>query len=138
MGRKPQASRGKIIAPGIALIVVGSLGLIMSIVSIFMALFGAPPAIDPTQPEWLQDLQRNGRGTFPAIIQGAFVLLNIAIIAGGISMVRVKNWGIGLTATIAAMINFGNCCCVLGLPVGIWSLVILLQDDVKRAFESNK
>jgi hypothetical protein len=35
------------------------------------------------------------------------------------------------------MINIGTCCCIIGLPAGIWSLVILLQPDVSKAFDQN-
>ena len=34
------------------------------------------------------------------------------------------------------MLNFGTFCCVLGFPVGVWSLIILMLDDVKREFRS--
>ena len=44
---------------------------------------------------------------------------------------------LGIAASIVAMINFGNCCCLLGIPIGIWSLVILMQPDVKAAFDQN-
>ena len=27
-----------------------------------------------------------------------------------------------------------TCCCIAGLPVGIWALVILLKPEVKSAF----
>ena len=33
-----------------------------------------------------------------------------------------------------AMINIGNCCCLLGLPFGIWSLVVLLKPEVAEKF----
>jgi len=46
-------------------------------------------------------------------------------------------WPLAMTASILSMLNFGNCCCLLGIPVGIWALVILLMPDVKEAFRLN-
>jgi hypothetical protein len=136
-GPPPPVSQGKIVAPGVALIVVGVLGLLMTIVSLLMAFQGEPPAIDPDMPEFFQEMMQGAHGPAAALIQSVFLLVNALIIAGGVSMVRVKLWGLALTASILAMVNFGNCCCLLGLPVGIWSLVILLLGDVKTAFERN-
>ena len=80
-------------------------------------------------------MQKNQVGPVAAAIQAAFVLLNIVILIGAIQMVRFKMWGYSLTASILAMINIGTCCCILGLPVGIWSLIVLFQPQVKNAFE---
>lgn len=137
---KPPSSGGsnaKILAPGIALIITGALGLIMSFVSIGIALLGEPEPPDPALPEWLADLQAGQFGVGAAVIQVAFVLLNGLIIFGGICLVRVKSWGVALAGSIAAIVNIGNCCCVIGLPIGIWALVILQLNDVKAAFQRN-
>ena len=124
-------------APGIGLIITGALGMILSFVSIAIALTGAPPANDPELPEWLNGMQRGQHGPVAAVIQVCFVFLNLLIIFGGICLVRVKSRGTAITSSCAAMVNVGNCCCLLGLPIGIWALVILLQSDVKSAFERN-
>lgn len=106
----------------------------MSIVSLVTALFVAAPAPDPNAPEWVNEMARGAHGPVAAVTQTVFIILNALIIAGGVAMIRVKGWGLGLTATIIAMINFGSFCCIIGLPIGIWSLVILLQGDVKHEF----
>ena len=48
---------------------------------------------------------------------------------------KVKVQAPAIAASIVSMFNVGSCCCVIGLPIGIWALVILLMGDVKRAFE---
>jgi len=125
---------GKVWAPAIALLVVGSLGLLMSIFSVVTALAGQPPAVDPDLPPMFQEFAKGAHGPAAAIVQILFVGLNLCIIGGAVQMIRFKTWPFGLTASILAMINFGSCCCLLGVPVGIWSLVILLQGDVKATF----
>lgn len=134
----PPPSNIKIILPAVALIVVGSLGLLMSIYSTFAAVFLDPPAIDPNAPEWMKQFQDGAHGPVAATIQSIFVLVNIAIIAGGVMMSQCKSWVFALVACILATINFGNCCCFLGLPVGIWGIIILSMADVKQIFDSRR
>jgi hypothetical protein len=31
---------------------------------------------------------------------------------------------------------FTGCCCLVGVPLGIWSLIVLFNKDVKQAFEA--
>jgi hypothetical protein len=38
-----------------------------------------------------------------------------------------------MAAAIMAMIPC-NCCCLLGLPFGIWALVMLMKPEVKSQF----
>ncbi len=126
----------KLMAPAIGLLLTGILGMVMTITSIVMAM-GPPPPIDPNAPPFLQEFQKGANGPQAVAIQSIFVLVNIFIIAGAALMLMKKIRGVGLAASVVAMLNFGNCCCLLGLPVGIWSLVILLQPDVKAAFDQN-
>lgn len=126
----------KLMAPAIGLLLTGVLGMLMTIVSIVMAM-GPPPPIDPNAPPFLQEFQKGANGPQAVAIQSFFVLVNVFIIAGGALMLMRKIRGVGLAASVVAMLNVGNCCCVLGIPIGIWSLVILLQPDVKAAFDQN-
>ena len=126
--------KGKVLAPAIFLTVVGSLGILFSIFNCATAMIGEPPPIDPNAPEFLREMQKNAHGPVAVVIQGIFVVVNAVIIFGAVQMMRFQMWPLGLAASILAMVNIGTCCCILGLPGGIWSLVILLQADVKQAF----
>ena len=64
-----------------------------------------------------------------------FGALSIVVLVGAIQMLRLRTHSLALVGAITAMINIGNCCCLLGLPIGIWSLVVLLRPEVKSAFE---
>ena len=123
-------------APAVGLLITGILGLLLTIASIVMA-FGPPPPVDPNAPPFMQEFLKGSNGPAAAAIQGIFVFVNIFIIFGAAQMLRQKMRGVGIAAAVVAMLNIGNCCCVLGLPVGIWSLVILMQEDVKAAFNAN-
>ena len=124
-----------VMAPAIALIVVATLGLCASAFNIVFAFIAEAPPVDPTLPPWAQDMQKQSVGPVAAVIQSIFLLLNIVILIGAIQMVRFKMWGFSLAASILAMVNIGTCCCILGLPVGIWSTIVLVQPQVKKAFK---
>lgn len=134
----PPQSNIKVLLPAIALIVIGGLGLLMSIYSAFSAVFLDPPPIDPNAPEWMRSFQEGAHGPVAATIQSIFILINIVIMAGGAMMTQQKNWVFALVACILATLNFGNCCCILGLPVGIWGIIILSMADVKQQFDSRR
>lgn len=124
--------------PAICLIVTASLGLLFSIYSAFAAVFLDPPVVDPNLPEAMRAFQEGAHGPVAAVIQCIFILVNIGIITGGVMMSQYKNWVFALVACILATINFGNCCCILGLPVGIWGIVVLSMADVKQAFQARR
>jgi hypothetical protein len=48
-------------------------------------------------------------------------------------MKRLENYGFALTGAIVAMVPCSGCC-LLGLPFGIWALVVLSDSSVKEAF----
>jgi hypothetical protein len=48
-------------------------------------------------------------------------------------MKQLKNYGLAMTGSIIAMLPC-SVCCLLGLPFGIWSLVVLNNPEVKEAF----
>jgi hypothetical protein len=48
-------------------------------------------------------------------------------------MKKLERYGLAMTASILAMLPC-SLCCVLGLPIGIWALVVLMKPEVKSAF----
>ena len=136
-GNLREAVKNKVVPPAIFLIVVGVLGVAVTAFNAVFALTAAPPEIPPDAPEFLKEMQQGSVGAVPAVIQSFFVLVNLLIIVGAAMMLTFKSRTMGIVASIAAMVNVGACCCILGLPAGIWSLIILMNPDVKRAFETS-
>jgi len=56
------------------------------------------------------------------------------IFFGAMKMKSLENYGLAMAASIIAMIPCFSPCCLLGLPIGIWALVVLTKPDVKSAF----
>ena len=125
---------GLVLPPAIIMLVAAILGVILAIFGLYAALGPPPPPLDPNAPDWLKQLQQQTQGSSTAITQGLFIVMNLAIIVCAIMMIRMKSWGASLTGSILSIINIGNCCCILGLPVGIWGIIVLTQPKVKDAF----
>jgi hypothetical protein len=127
---------GSVLAPAMALIAVAALGLAISVFN-FALSFGEAH-VDPNAPEMVREIQRGSVGPVATAIQGSFALLNLFIILCGVQMMRLQNWGMAVAGSVLAMLNIGSCCCVLGIPVGIWSLMVLISPDVTSIFAAAK
>ena len=55
------------------------------------------------------------------------------VLWGAMQMKQLRNWNMAMGASIAAMLPC-SCCCIIGLPIGIWSLIVLMKPEVKSAF----
>jgi hypothetical protein len=62
------------------------------------------------------------------------LLLGLLVIYGGMKMKNLENYTLAIVSAIVAMIPCTSPCCFLGLPIGIWALVVLCNTDVKMAF----
>ncbi|OAI41044.1 hypothetical protein AYO40_03940 [Planctomycetaceae bacterium SCGC AG-212-D15] len=70
---------------------------------------------------------------FCASTLGIFSLVSIL---GAIQMMRLRSWGLALTASILSLIHFDHCCCIpFNMAVGLWALLVLARADVRSIFE---
>ena len=63
--------------------------------------------------------------------------LDTLILIGGLRMNSLRGRTLAMVGAICAIIPANSCCCV-GMPIGIWALMVLTNADVKAAFEANK
>jgi hypothetical protein len=117
------------------LIVTGALGLAGQILGMVGAVVQmAVPAAAP-DPEMMPF----GPAFGPAVNLGfGFVGLALAILVifGAVKMKNLENYALAMTSAIVAMIPCISPCCCLGLPFGIWALVVLCDGQVQAAFSS--
>ena len=68
----------------------------------------------------------------------AFSVIGLALSAffifASTKMRKLESYGLVTTATILSMIPCVSPCCCVGLPIGIWILVVLSKPEVKSAF----
>ena len=53
---------------------------------------------------------------------------------GAFKMMRLEGWGLALTTCILALVPCVSPCCLIGLPFGIWGLVVINDQAVKATF----
>ena len=123
----------KVAGPAIGLIVVASLALVLIVANLIMTLRGATmfqmQNFGGQSPEILKFMQ--GTGAIIVAILG-FVVYGL-VLFGAIKMKKLESYGMAMTASILALLPC-SACCVVGLPFGIWALVVLNKPEVKAAF----
>jgi hypothetical protein len=124
----------KVVPPAICLLVTAILGIMLDLFQVVYVMMPAPPP-DPNMPAWLQQFQQNAHNPSGIVFGALFALLSLVILIASIQMMRLRSHGFAVAGSVLAMLNLGNLCCLLGLPFGIWSLVILLKPEVKEAFQ---
>jgi hypothetical protein len=130
----PSGSSGaeKVNGPATGLIVVAILGVVLQIVSLIFNLAGASILSNARMPN--QAWANMFSGTIGAVSSIIVILLSGVILFGGIKMKKLESYGLAMAASILAMIPCFSPCCLLGLPIGIWAVVVLAKPEVKSAF----
>lgn len=132
-------ARSKVQAPAIALMAVAILGIgwqvvwmILNLVGSGMSMLGNMSSDLPAEmaPEFLS-LMSGGVGILFSLIG---IGIGVVILLAALKMKKLQSWAFALIGSIIAMIPCLSPCCCIGLPVGIWALIVLLNKDVKSAF----
>jgi hypothetical protein len=136
----------RVSGPAIALLVTAILGIIAQLGNLIRVLLSAGAIqaqaqviaqqqgqqLPAQQMQMLQYL--TGTTAIVATIVGSVV--GIVIIVGALKMRNLQSYGLAMTSSILAMIPCVSPCCLLGLPFGIWALVVLSKPEVKAAFRA--
>lgn len=140
----PQVAAAKVKAPGILFVVFGVLGLLLTIAGPFLKPFYVDMMMNffrsmniplDANAQAQMEAARNaglGAGDIFGLVLGFTV--NVLILIGGLKMMKLQAWGLALTAAILVMLPCGSFCCCLGLPLGIWAVILLNKPEVKGAF----
>jgi hypothetical protein len=118
--------------PAIGLIVTAILGGLVQILSLILNLAGASFLASSQMPKeaWANMFS----GTIGVVSSIIGILVSGLILFGGIKMQKLESYGLAMTVSIIAMIPCFSPCCLIGLPIGIWALVVLSKPEVKSAF----
>lgn len=120
----------RVSAPAIGLMVAGGLSAVFTLFyMLFVAVIGVAAIADQQAADALPSV---------SIMIGASViklLLDLLTVFAGYQMRQLRSWTLSMAGSIAALLPC-SICCILGLPMGIWAIVVLIDEDVKRSFVS--
>jgi hypothetical protein len=131
----------KVGPPGIALALFGlgsiathlllGLGLLASSLSSVLVLLGGASTAADFQAFLM------GTGWQLVAVTGGFFVSFVVTFAGLRLRSARSAWLIYLGSIAAMLPCCVNCCCVIGLPLAIWVLVVMQDEAVKAAFAEN-
>jgi hypothetical protein len=126
----------KVKLPAIGLIVLGVLGILAAIFSLFSGTIETQQLIDANVPPEMAEQIAEGLRSGGRVLPIVSLLLSAFIAWAGIQMKNLKSWTAAVVANVLVMIPcITSCCCLVGLPLGIWGLVTLFNPEVRRSFE---
>ena len=124
--------------PGIFLAIIGALGFALHVLGLLSHVLGWTVARTQStgNPQW-DDVMSLMAGGIGAAVEVLALGMSVLVGIGGLRMTKLQNYGLCMTASVIAMVPCFSPCCCLGLPAGIWALVVLSKPEVKAAFESS-
>ena len=126
----------KLKGPAIGLIVAGSLNGVIALLTLLGGLFrlsgmGGPEVVPTDQAERMGYMV----GTVGAYGMAVLTLICAPlVIYGAIQMLSGKKYGLAKAAAILSIIPLTSCCFLVGIPLGIWAMVVLGKPEIKALF----
>ena len=122
--------------PSIGLLVTGIIGGVFSVIGLFMSFLGTSLSSFMADrfdefDERYAELYEGAAGIASSFIG---ILVAALIIYAALKMKELNQYGLCMAASILAMIPCISPCCIIGLPIGIWCLIVLTKPEVKAAF----
>lgn len=139
-----EMAKSMVKGPAMTLLILGGLWLAYIVIEAMRAVLqlagvvGMPTQeeLDPfgTAPPWMtaEVAVLMGLGVSTVLFIAAVLML-----FGMFRMLQVRGFGLAMTGAIISMVPCMSPCCVIGIPFGIWALIVLLKPEVKYAFQIN-
>lgn len=122
------ATGNPVLAPGIVLLVLSSIFMLFLLATL-PGQFIRMSEVDTSTPAGMGEVS----GGIVTLI--AWLAMTLAILVGSICMIRMKGYSGALTAACAACVPICSPFFLLGIPFGIWALIMLLRKDLRARFQ---
>ena len=125
--------REQVSGPAIGLLVTGIIGAVFSLVGFISLAIGTGLShfwVDEF-PEYFERIYQRSFALSSSLVE---IVVAAFIVYAALKMKDMQQWGLAVAASILAMLPCISPCCIIGLPIGIWALVILLRPEVRAAF----
>ena len=123
-----QDAATRVSAPAIGLLLAAGLSLAFNL--FYLLVVGIIGVAAVADPQTADALPAAGAMIGAGVIALA---LNALTLYAAWQMRQLRSWGLSLTGAILAMLPCTPCC-IIGLPIGIWAVIVLIDNEVKAAF----
>jgi hypothetical protein len=129
----------KLKIPAIGVISTGALGGVLSLYGVIATLMGSnkntelPPGLPPEAAGFLKSYL-SMMETFNLPLNLLALIMSVLTLMAGIKMLQRRSYGLVMTGVIIGMVPCLSACCCTGLPFGIWALVVLSNEEVRKSF----
>jgi len=137
----PTASREMALSavkgPAIALMVCGALGIAFYLynTATVVAHLGQSQPIPENTPPIMRSFLEGTHSPFALVVSLFLLAMNGFIVFSTSRMMKLHGHTLAIITCILAMIPcFSGICCLLGLPFGIWGVIMLNKPEVKSQF----
>ena len=130
--------------PAVSLIVTGALNVLLAVYALVKDLFfpdnveqllaQMPPMPDPETQKMVVSMLHVMTGPLAVGSHLVALLLSVVVLVGSVRMLQLRNYEFAFVAAILAMVPCVTPCCLLGLPFGIWAVVVMRKPGVKAHF----
>ena len=119
--------------------ITGIICLIVSILNTVMSLTGAgfqpPPGEIPPEMQPFFDMLQKMQGPVAIITSILGIGISAVIIFAAQKMRALQSYALVVTGAVLAIVPCISPCCCIGIPVGVWVLVVLFKPEVKAMFQ---
>ena len=141
-GARPSWAEAAVQGPAIGLLVVGILNLLLALLGAAgntRSLVAPQPIVLPPNfpiripPELLKPSPEQIAIGLAMNATGA--IIGTVSILGAWRMRRLRSYGLAMTSSVLSMIPCVTCCFCLGIPLGLWSIVVLSRAEIRDSFQ---
>ncbi len=137
--RRPRRSQGmsvesKVLGPAIGLMVVGAGGMLITLGVLVLNIIGIASLASAPRGTRVDEGALVGVIVRAVLSTIATLAMSGVVLSGGLRMKSRTGYSYAIAASVVAMLPC-QFCCLVGIPIGVWSLIVLMQEDVKRDFE---
>ncbi len=126
------AAMDQLKGPAIGLMATAGIGAAFQLLGLVLNLMGVGMG---ALAQGNQDIPSMMSGGIGAVFSVIGLIMAVVVFMGASKMKNAESYGFAMAAAIIAMIPCLGPCCLLGLPFGIWALVVLMKPEVKAAFQ---
>jgi len=131
----PGKAESMVGAPAIGLIVTAVIGILYQLVSVVLNLLGTGIGAVSAASGESAGMGSLFSGVVGLVFNIIWLLMGGLVIFGAIKMKKLESYTLAMAASVIAALPCTSPCCFLGLPLGIWAIVVLMNQDVKSAFK---